>query len=44
MNITVAVQLPADAVHRLHELAAQSGRSQAEYISLKAVIRDSHVR
>lgn len=33
MNATVAVQLPADALRRLHELAAQSGRSQTEYIS-----------
>lgn len=33
MNTTVTVQLPDDAVRRLHELAAQSGRSQAEYIS-----------
>lgn len=33
MNTTVAVQLPADAVHRLARLAAQSGRSQSEYIS-----------
>ncbi|MDD9884613.1 MAG: ribbon-helix-helix domain-containing protein [Gammaproteobacteria bacterium] len=33
MNTTVAVQLPNDALRRLHELAAQSGRSQAEYIS-----------
>lgn len=33
MNTTVAVQLPADALQRLHKLAAQSGRSQAQYIS-----------
>ena len=33
MNSTVAVQLPKDALRRLHELAAPSGRSQAQYIS-----------
>lgn len=33
MNTAIAVQLSVDAVRRLHELAAQSGRSQAEYIS-----------
>lgn len=33
MNTTVTVQLPNDALRRLHELAAQSGRSQTEYIA-----------
>jgi len=33
MNTTVAVQLPADAARRLAQLAAQSGRSQTEYIA-----------
>ena len=33
MNTTVAVQLPADAMRRLQELATRNGCSQAEYIS-----------
>jgi len=33
MNTTVAAQLPAEALRRLHELAAQSGRSQTECIA-----------
>jgi len=48
MNTTAAVQLSADAVRRLHELAEQrmrdleNGRSDA--LPPDEVIRDSHVR